>query len=277
MNRVRLPWNVNVLSQVIGEIILENEDVFKEKLEEIKENRKELITEMEKIVKILPTETNFISFEVQKPREVFEKLKEKGVLIRDICKYPMLEKYLRVNVGTKEENEKFLSALKDVLQINQDAVIFDIDGVLVDVSKSYREAIKRTVEKFRGTRATDQEIELIKRKPNSNNDWVVTYALATRYEGDLSKINRSDKNYLKMKEVFQNFYLNELIDNEKILINKKYIYGLKKKGTLIGVVTSRPRYEALYVLKRINLVDENFVVAQEDCDEEKPSPKPMEK
>ena len=275
MNRVRLPWNVNVLSQVIGEIILENEDVFKEKLEEIKENRKELITEMEKIVKILPTETNFISFEVQKPREVFEKLKEKGVLIRDICKYPMLEKYLRVNVGTKEENEKFLSALKDVLQINQDAVIFDIDGVLVDVSKSYREAIKRTVEKFRGTRATDQEIELIKRKPNSNNDWVVTYALATRYEGDLSKINRSDKNYLKMKEVFQNFYLNELIDNEKILINKKYIYGLKKKGTLIGVVTSRPRYEALYVLKRINLVDENFVVAQEDCDEEKPSPKPI--
>ena len=78
-----------------------------------------------------------------------------------------------------------------------------------------------------------------------------------------------------MKEVFQNFYLNELIDNEKILINKKYIYGLKKKGTLIGVVTSRPRYEALYVLKRINLVDENFVVAQEDCDEEKPSPKPI--
>src|SRR3989338_8882448 len=195
MNRVRLPWNVNVLSQVIGEIILENEDVFKEKLEEIKENRKELITEMEKIVKILPTETNFISFEVQKPREVFEKLKEKGVLIRDICKYPMLEKYLRVNVGTKEENKKFINALKEVLQKQvPEAIIFDIDGVLVDVSKSYREAIKRTVETFRGTRATDREIKLIKRKPNSNNDWVVTYALATKYEGDLSKIDRSDKN-----------------------------------------------------------------------------------
>ncbi|MFH2106823.1 MAG: histidinol-phosphate transaminase [Candidatus Micrarchaeota archaeon] len=285
MNRVRLPWNVNVVSQAIGEIILENEEIFQERLDRIKENRSKLIEEMKKIVKVLPTETNFISFEVKNPKQICAELKTRGVLIRDISKYPMLENFLRVNVGTNEENKKFIETLKSILagrNTKLNAIIFDIDGVLVDVSKSYREAIKLTVEKFSGRKPSDEEIEAVKKKPNSNNDWVVTYALATDFKRDLSKIDRNDGEYLKMKAQFQEYYLGGLIDNEELLIKPESFKKLEARGIRVGVVTSRPRYEALYVLKRIGkfneeIFDEELVVAQEDCDEEKPSPKPIRK
>lgn len=155
------------------------------------------------------------------------------------------------------------------------AIIFDIDGVLVDDSKSYREAIKLTVEKFTGKKPTSEDIEEIKKRPNSNNDWVVSYALAKNYSRDLSKINMKDEEFLRMKKTFQEFYLGGLIDREEILIDKKLIEKIKEKRIEMGFVTSRPRYEALYVLKRIGKFDENLIIAMEDCDEEKPSPKPI--
>ncbi len=275
MNRVRLPWNVGALPQVVGEVILENQQVFKEKVAEIKENRKELFEALKLRTKVLPTQTNFMSFKVSDPKGFCKTLKETGILVRNVSSYPGLEGYVRVTVGTKRENEQFLKAFDQVQFKPIDSIIFDVDGVLVDVSKSYREAIKLTVGQFRGTNATDEEIENIKKKPNSNNDWVVTYALATDYTGELSKLDRTNAKYLEMKEAFQKFYLDGLIDKEEIYMDKAYVRAILKKGLKIGVVTSRPRFEALYVLKRIGGFDEQFVMAQEDCTEEKPSPKPI--
>lgn len=274
LNRVRLPWNIGIQTQVIGEILLENEEIFQKQIQEIKQNQTGLQNELSKLTKVFPSDSNFLLFETQNPTLVYEKLIEKGVIIRNISKYPKLEKCLRVNTGTKEENEKFLNAFKEITRQLQ-AVIFDIDGVLVDVSSSYNEAIKKTVEKFTGKIPTNRDIEKVKQKPYSNNDWVVTYALATNYAGDLSKINTASEEFLKMKQTFQDFYLGGLIDNEPILIDLQYLQQLVSKGINVGVVTSRPRVEALYALNRITRFNLDFVIAQEDCNEEKPSPKPI--
>jgi histidinol-phosphate aminotransferase len=65
-------------------------------------------------VKSYPTGANFILFESLRrtPPEVFRAVLERGILIRDVSSYPMLERGLRVSIGTPEENDQFISALK---------------------------------------------------------------------------------------------------------------------------------------------------------------------
>ena len=55
-------------------------------------------------------------------------------------------------------------------------VIFDMDGVLVNVARSYRTAIIRTAGKW-GVTITDADIEAAKARGNANNDWVVTHSI----------------------------------------------------------------------------------------------------
>ena len=86
-------------------IIRERERVF-QKLKEIPS------------VRPLPSQANFIAFATgRRPADVFEKLYSGGVLVRDVSRYPMLEKFLRVSVGTPEENDRFLSVLREALTV----------------------------------------------------------------------------------------------------------------------------------------------------------------
>src|SRR6266852_3564302 len=56
-------------------------------------------------------------------------------------------------------------------------VVFDMDGVLVDVTESYRETIQRTVEHFTGKRITREAIQDWKNRGGWNDDWALSTAL----------------------------------------------------------------------------------------------------
>ena len=56
-------------------------------------------------------------------------------------------------------------------------VVFDMDGVLVDVSESYRETIQRTVERFTGQRVTRETIQDWKNRGGWNDDWALSTAM----------------------------------------------------------------------------------------------------
>jgi len=284
LNRVRLPWNINFFAQIVGEVVLENESIFEKRIMKIKKERERVfrrINEMNSLIEVLPSDCNFLTFKVANPDLVFAKLLEYGVLVRNISKYPKLEKYLRVSIGTKEENDKFLKALKSALAFSKsntviDGIIFDIDGVLVDVTNSYREAIKQTAQAITGTVFTNRDVQEIKKLPNSNNDWDVTYALIIGIK-DLKSINRTCEQYKNVKDKFQELYFGGLRDQEEILISKETLTKLKRRGYKLGIVTSRPREEALYVLKQFipKFFSENYIIAQEDCENEKPNPGPL--
>jgi|GEM_PF-8703 len=283
MDRVKLPWNVSVLSQVVGEIVLENDKSFMANVAEVKQNRDRMVAEMKKMVPALSCDANFITFKIDDPNKAFGFLLSRGVLVRNISKYPMLSKFLRVNVGTTEENKKFLDALRSYLgkrlgdrSVATKGIIFDIDGVLVDVSKSYRTAIIETVMAVSGIKITNDDIDRIKKKPNSNNDWDVSYALAYEVE-DLAKIDRSGSNYKKLKAIFQNLYLGRLRNLETPIAKLTTLNSLLSSGYYLGIVTSRPREEALYVLEQFfpKIFDPKCVVALEDCKVEKPNPDPV--
>jgi histidinol-phosphate aminotransferase len=67
-------------------------------------------------VRLYPSGANFFLFQLAvPPRPVFEELYQQGILIRDVSSYPMLSDCLRVTVGTPEENDRFVSALRDIL------------------------------------------------------------------------------------------------------------------------------------------------------------------
>ena len=68
-------------------------------------------------MRAFPSTANFILIRTAKPaRELFEALYSQGVLVRDVSAYPMLERCLRVSIGTPEENNRFLAALDHALE-----------------------------------------------------------------------------------------------------------------------------------------------------------------
>ncbi|MDO8553665.1 MAG: histidinol-phosphate transaminase [Candidatus Micrarchaeota archaeon] len=275
MNKIRLPWNISLISQVAGEIILDNEGYFEQNRNFIVSERERIENEMKKIpgIQVYPSDCNFILFRtLQDLNTTFQSLLNKGILIRNLERSGM-KGFLRVNAGTKQENDAFLACLKSQ---KIDAVIFDIDGVLVDVSNSYRLAIKKTAEKFLGREVTTGEIDKIKSIAGFNNDWDATYAIVKGVFNQ-KEIDRNTETYLEIKNEFQNFYLNEFMKNEKLLIKRETLQCLKNSNINLGIVTSRPREEALSALQQFipDFLSSEAVVALEDCDEEKPSAKPL--
>lgn len=175
-----------------------------------------------------------------------------------------------------------------------DSIIFDMDGVLIDVSRSYRVAIERTTNFFlerKGLpiRATQQYVKVIKNLSGLNNDWDATYVLIALLSKGGKKeefkkeiqtfppINNKTREYKKIQEIFQTFY-QKLVSAEKCIISKKILEDLINMNLKIGIATGRPRVEALSAIKTFNLREffpENYIVALEDTEKEKPSPAPL--
>lgn len=149
-----------------------------------------------------------------------------------------------------------------------DGIIFDMDGVLVDVTQSYREAIRITASNFLSREVAKTEVEKIKSIVGMNNDWDATYAL----------INDSTISYIIVKKFFQEQYLGNkkikgLIDNEPLLISKEILVKIKNKYKKLAIATGRPRMEAEYVLNKYGLgALFDYVVTMEDVNCGKPAP-----
>ncbi|MBI5098530.1 MAG: histidinol-phosphate transaminase [Nitrospirae bacterium] len=115
VNKVRLPFNVNSLSQAVAIEALINKKQLRTYITSIISERKRLFREMEKIDGITPypSDANFILFRAANAVRVYKCLLEKGVLIRDMT--GVIENCLRVTVGTPGENTVFLKALKQLI------------------------------------------------------------------------------------------------------------------------------------------------------------------
>jgi len=117
IDKVRLPYNINVLTQLSAEFALDNVNELNQQTKQIQLDRESLLAEMNTLdgIDVYPTQANFILFRCnQKPADdVFDSLKQQKVLIKNLSKVSSsLKNCLRVTVGLPSENEKFLSALK---------------------------------------------------------------------------------------------------------------------------------------------------------------------
>jgi histidinol-phosphate aminotransferase len=115
VNKVRLPFNVNSLSQAVAVEAMKNKKQMRSYITSIISERKRLFREMNKIDGITPypSDANFILFKVPNADKVYNHLFKKGVLLRNLT--GVIENCLRVTVGTHGENTVFLRTLKQLI------------------------------------------------------------------------------------------------------------------------------------------------------------------
>ncbi|MEO8331714.1 MAG: histidinol-phosphate transaminase [Gallionella sp.] len=115
LEKLRLPYNVGVLTQLVAGKLLAHHGVLLQQAEQIRLDRAKLYQQLSDIpaVHVYPSEANFLLFRVANANAVFNGLKQRGVLIKNLDGgHPSLKDCLRVTVGTQAENEKFIVALK---------------------------------------------------------------------------------------------------------------------------------------------------------------------
>lgn len=115
INKVRLPFNVNSISQSIIELVTKEKRMISKNIKTIVSERDKLFNRMGKLKGIVPfkSEANFILFKVPDSDKVYNKLLEKGIIIRNMK--GVLDNCLRVTIGKYEENELFLKTLESIL------------------------------------------------------------------------------------------------------------------------------------------------------------------
>lgn len=116
INRIKLPWNINLFSQIAAQEILKSSEYFEDLRDRIKNERERLNLGLAEIrnVEVVQSEANFILFRVPDSNSLFERLLGAGVKLRKFSS-PLLKNYLRVSVGEVEENNRFLEFLKRCL------------------------------------------------------------------------------------------------------------------------------------------------------------------
>ncbi len=118
LEKLRLPYNINALSQAAATAILERADVLEAQAAALRAARGELSYALARLpgVTVFPSAANFLLLRVKAAPRVFAGLKERGVLVKLADgSHPLLEGCLRVTVSTPEENRLFLHALAESL------------------------------------------------------------------------------------------------------------------------------------------------------------------
>ena len=132
-------------------------------------------------------------------------------------------------------------------QVELKALLFDMDGVLVDVSRSYRCAIEETVLHFTGRKIQSNTVQRYKNLGGFNDDWKLTHAIITDSGMEVP--------LARVVEEFQRRYRGEnwggFIAEEPPLIKTRTLDKLARGGPILGIVTGRPEAEARWTLDRL--------------------------
>ena len=127
------------------------------------------------------------------------------------------------------------------------ALLFDMDGVLVDVSRSYRRAIEETVAHFTGRDLLPGTVQRYKNLGGFNDDWKLTHAIVTDTSMDVP--------FSRIVDEFQRRYRGEnwdgFIAEEPPMISAQTLEKLCTEDRIMGLVTGRPDAEARWTLSRL--------------------------
>ena len=115
-NKVKYPYNVNVLTQRYAIKLLDNFSQVEKKVKAILKNREKLekqLAKVECVKEVYPTDANFILVKTIDSDAIYKYLIEKGIVARNRNGITLCDNCLRITVGTAEENKQVIAALKN--------------------------------------------------------------------------------------------------------------------------------------------------------------------
>ena len=121
LNRIRQPFNVNTLAQAAAVAAIDDEAFLKKSIKITHDGLDFLFDKLAGLgLRCLPTQSNFLMLDLETDAtKVFEQMLKLGVIVRSMKSYGF-DTFLRVSIGTKEENIAFIQALKKVLKKSRD-------------------------------------------------------------------------------------------------------------------------------------------------------------
>jgi HAD superfamily hydrolase (TIGR01548 family) len=143
-------------------------------------------------------------------------------------------------------------------------LVFDMDGVLVDVTESYRETIVKTVEHFTGQTISRDSIQDYKNQGGWNNDWLLSQKICRDLGVEIP--------YATIVEYFNYLFLDQgMIHRERWLPHDGLLDRLGERFEF-AIFTGRTTEEAEITLKREGVRDRFLLVSANDVECEKPAP-----
>jgi len=267
--RIRcMPFNISRPSLLIAEkaILNNNQQEVDNYCRKIIENRNQLSDWLVSIgVKLLPSQANFLLLQLDDDLvKAVRSFLEKNKILVKIFEESELRHCLRI--GIPYDMSHLLAVVQQALQPK--LICMDMDGVLIDTSGSYDQAVMQTVLEISNQEVSLAQIETLRREGGYNNDWVLSQKLLENIgiEVDLDKVT----------EVFQAIYLGEnndgLVSNETVFVEKSLIDKIEKSiQQKFAIVTGRPRIEAQAGRKLVEL-ESLDLVSLDDVANAKPSP-----
>ncbi|MEM7557136.1 MAG: TIGR01548 family HAD-type hydrolase [Cyanobacteria bacterium P01_A01_bin.84] len=153
-------------------------------------------------------------------------------------------------------------------------LIFDIDGVIRDVSGSYRKALADTVEHFTNNeyRPTSEDIDQLKSEGMWNNDWEASQEFIRRHFGSEEKLQKLNLDYEQIVIFFQSRYrgtnpdqLTGYICEEPLLVTSAYFDTLTQAGISWAFFSGATRTSAKYILEERLGLNSPILIAMEDA------------
>jgi len=118
LNKIKYPYNLNILTQKKALELLDNKeqvDTWIKMLIDEREKMRKYLTKFHFVIKIFPSDANFLLVEMTNARGIYNYLVENGIIVRDRSKIHLCNNSLRITIGTMEEDNILLQALKEYI------------------------------------------------------------------------------------------------------------------------------------------------------------------
>jgi histidinol-phosphate aminotransferase len=115
IRKVKLPYSLSILNEAAALAVLDHPEALRARVDAIVTERERVAASLRSEgVEVFPSEANFLLFRVPDALGVFEGLLERDVLVRDVSRSPELSGCLRVSIGSADQNDRFLQAMREL-------------------------------------------------------------------------------------------------------------------------------------------------------------------
>jgi histidinol-phosphate aminotransferase len=237
---------------------------------EVRKERRDLTGVLTELgTRPLPSEGNFVLAEVDDAEWLVNAAASLGVGLRRFAERPGLEGAVRITApGDGTDYQRLVATLGASLA--PEAIVFDLDGVIADVSRSQVLAIIETARGF-GVEIGVQDIERAKAEGNTNDDWALTRALCRQagVDADLEEVTA------RFETLYQGLGGRPGLKLAETALVDRASWQRWASRLPLAVVTGRPRADAVEFLERFGLADAcSALVTREDAPL-KPDPAPV--